>query len=217
MARADRRIQGERPIAQEMSAQIQELKATLRAHVRSELRKLSSDERLVASARVCARLEQQEVWKQARSILFYAPLPDEPDVWPLVAAGLSIGKTIALPRFVPKQNLYVACLIREPARDLQRGQFGVREPTDNCARIPLNRLDLILIPGVGFDLNGRRLGRGKGFYDQWLANHHGTMCGVAFDQQIVSQIPVEPHDIRLSCILTPTRWQEVGSRRAVLE
>jgi 5-formyltetrahydrofolate cyclo-ligase len=200
-----------------MSDQIQEMKAALRAHVRSELQQLSSDERTVASARVCARLERQEVWKQASSVLFYAPLPDEPDVWPLVADGLSIGKTIALPHFVPDQNLYVACVIQDPARDFQTGPFGIREPTDPCPEIPLNRLDLILVPGVGFDLDGRRLGRGKGFYDRWLANHHGTMCGVAFDQQIVSQIPVEPHDIRLSCILTPTRWQAVSSRRAVLE
>lgn len=200
-----------------MSAHTQELKAALRACVRSELQQFSPVERTVASARVCARLEQQEVWKQARSILFYAPLPDEPDVWPLVAVGLSMGKTIALPRFVPKQNLYVACLIRNPAADLHWGQFGVREPNDQCPQVPLNRLDFILVPGVGFDLNGRRLGRGKGFYDRWLADHHGTMCGVAFDQQIVGKVPVEPHDIRLSCILTPTRWQEVGSRRAVLE
>ena len=200
-----------------MSATVSELKAALRAHVRSELQKLSTDERTIASARVCARLERQEVWKQARSILFYAPLPDEPDVWPMLAVGLSMGKTIALPRFVPQQNLYVACLIRDPAADVHRGQYGVREPSDQCPLVPLNGLDFILVPGVGFDLNGRRLGRGKGFYDQWLANHHGTMCGVAFDQQIVGEVPVEPHDIRLSCILTPTRWQEVSSRRAVME
>ena len=200
-----------------MSATVSELKAALRAHVRSELQKLSSDERTVASARVCARLERQEVWKQARSILFYAPLPDEPDVWPMVADGLSMGKAIALPRFVPQQNLYVACRVRDPARDLHPGQFGVREPDDHCPQIPLNRLDFVLVPGVGFDLNGRRLGRGKGFYDRWLADHHGTMCGVAFDQQVVGEVPIEPHDIRLSCILTPTRWREVGSRRAVLE
>lgn len=200
-----------------MSAHIQNLKAALRIHVRHELKKLSPEERLTASVMICSRLERHPVWKKARSCLFYAPMPDEPDVWPLVAKGLTMGKAIALPRFVPQRNLYVACLIQDSARDLQTGQFGVREPNDRCPIIPLNRLDLILVPGVGFDLNGRRLGRGKGFYDQWLANHRGTMCGVAFDQQIVSEIPVEPHDIRLSCILTPTRWQEVGSQRAVLE
>jgi 5-formyltetrahydrofolate cyclo-ligase len=200
-----------------MSAHIQNLKAALRLRVRHELQKLSPEERQTASVMICSRLVHHPVWKKARSCLFYAPMPDEPDVWPLVAEGLSMGKAIALPRFVHENNLYVACLIQDPDRDVQTGRFRVREPKDSCPIIPLNRLDLILVPGVGFDLNGRRLGRGKGFYDQWLANHHGTMCGVAFDQQIVSEIPVEPHDIRLSCILTPTRWQEVGSHRAVLE
>jgi 5-formyltetrahydrofolate cyclo-ligase len=200
-----------------MSAHIQNLKAALRVHVRHELKKLSPEERQTASVMICSRLAHHPVWKKARSCLFFAPMPDEPDIWPLLAEGLSMGKNIALPRFVPEKNLYVACLIQDPARDVQSGRFRVREPNDSCPIIPLNRLDLILVPGVGFDLNGRRLGRGKGFYDQWLANHHGTMCGVAFDQQIASEIPVEPHDIRLSCILTPTRWQEIGSHRAVLE
>jgi 5-formyltetrahydrofolate cyclo-ligase len=67
---------------------------------------------------------------------------------------------------------------------------------------------LVLVPGVAFDSHGRRLGRGKGFYDQLLAFVRGTKCGVAFDEQIVPEIPIEPHDVRLNCILTPTRWIE---------
>jgi len=75
--------------------------------------------------------------------------------------------------------------------------------------LSLNRLDFILVPGVAFDLQGRRLGRGKGFYDQILAVVRGTVCGVAFDQQITPEIPVEPHDAVVNCILTPTRWIEL--------
>jgi 5-formyltetrahydrofolate cyclo-ligase len=70
-------------------------------------------------------------------------------------------------------------------------------------------LDLILVPGVAFDLQGRRLGRGKGYYDQLLGALHGTRCGVAFDQQVVDEIPMAPHDMTLHCILTPTRWVEL--------
>ena len=200
-----------------MSATVSELKAALRARVRAQLKELSAAERAAASTQVCLKLKQQAIWETSRSILFYAPLPDEPDIWPLVGEALATGRSVALPRFVPEQNAFVACVIGNLAQDVQPGQFGVREPNDFCPVIPLNRLDFILVPGVGFDLHGRRLGRGKGFYDQWLANHHGTTCGVAFDQQIIGEIPVEPHDIRLSCILTPTRWREVGSRRAVME
>ena len=75
--------------------------------------------------------------------------------------------------------------------------------------MPLNRLDFVLVPGIAFDLQGRRLGRGKGYYDRLLAEVRGKTCGVAFDEQIVDEIPVEPHDIHVNCILTPTRWIEL--------
>ncbi len=96
-----------------------------------------------------------------------------------------------------------------PGTDLQVGHFGIREPRSPCAPLPLTRLDLILVPGVAFDLHGRRLGRGKGYYDQLLKGLQGTTCGVALDQQIVAEVPAEPHDVRLKCLLTPTRWIEV--------
>jgi 5-formyltetrahydrofolate cyclo-ligase len=63
---------------------------------------------------------------------------------------------------------------------------------------------------VAFDVHGHRLGRGKGYYDQLLRGLGGTTCGVAFDQQIVGEIPVEPHDVRVNCVLTPTRWIELN-------
>ena len=75
--------------------------------------------------------------------------------------------------------------------------------------VSLNRLDFILVPGVAFDLHGRRLGRGRGYYDILLAKVRGTTCGVAFDEQIVREVPVEPHDSDVNCILTPTRWIEL--------
>ena len=71
------------------------------------------------------------------------------------------------------------------------------------------RLDLVLVPGVAFDLHGRRLGRGRGYYDRLLSQVGGRTCGVAFDEQVVSEVPVEAHDVLLNCILTPTRWFEL--------
>jgi 5-formyltetrahydrofolate cyclo-ligase len=59
---------------------------------------------------------------------------------------------------------------------------------------------------VAFDLHGHRLGRGKGYYDRLLTAVRGTACGVAFDQQLVPEIPIGPHDVRMNCLLTPTRW-----------
>lgn len=183
-------------------------KTELRRVVRTRLKAMTPEQRASASENACRLLEKQEVWQRARLIFFYAPLPAELDVWPLVRDSLAAGKTVALPRFDAATQRYVACQITDATKDLDHGKFGIREPGAHCIAVPPNRLDLILVPGVAFDLRGRRLGRGKGFYDQLLASVGGTTCGVAFDEQIVEEVPVEPHDVHLNCILTPTRWME---------
>ena len=185
-----------------------ESKSALRRHIKARLKEMTAERRAAESARARSLLEAQAAWRNAEAILFYAPLPEELDVWPLLADSLALGKTVALPRFDAAINHYAACQVQDLARDLKDGRFGIREPDERCVLVPLNRLDLILVPGVAFDLRGRRLGRGRGFYDRLLALVRGTTCGVAFDQQIVDEVPVEPHDAHLNCILTPTRWIE---------
>lgn len=187
---------------------ISESKNELRQQIRTRIKTLTPEQRVTASTQARALLEQQMVWKNAKLIFFYAPMAEEIDIWPLLTDALAAGKAVALPRFDSLTQRYVACQIRDVAKDLNHGQFGIREPGGHCIAVPPNRLDLILVPGVAFDAHGRRLGRGKGFYDQMLASVRGTTCGVAFDEQIVEAIPVEPHDVHLNCILTPTRWIE---------
>ena len=183
-------------------------KDVLRQQVRAQLKSMVAGQRARMSKQACLLLEQQTVWKRAKTIFFYAPLPEELDIWPLLRDSLATKKTAALPRFDSATGRYVACEIADLARDISNGQFGIREPAGHCIAVPPNRLDLILVPGVAFDVHGRRLGRGKGFYDQLLVSVRGTTCGVAFDEQIVEAVPVEPHDVHLNCILTPTRWIE---------
>jgi len=191
-----------------MQNTIQVAKWLLRNEVSTVVKRMEPSERITASARARVLLEGQTLWRKAQRILFFAPLPDELDVWPLLTAALSAAKKVALPRFVTSTNTYEVCQVHEPALDLQVGRFGIREPRGSCVAIPSNGLDLVLVPGVAFDLQGSRLGRGKGYYDQLLQGFHGTTCGVAFDQQIVRKIPVEPHDMCVNFVLTPTRWIE---------
>jgi 5-formyltetrahydrofolate cyclo-ligase len=192
-----------------MLTPVQVSKQALRQQVSARLKALTAAERAGASAQAGTLLKQQPIWQAAHSILFFAPLSGELDVWPLLLEALAAGKTVALPRFNPATGTYSACRIRDHANDLQSGQFGIREPNARCAAELLNCLDLILVPGVAFDPHGRRLGRGSGFYDQLLATMRGWTCGVAFDEQLVGEIPVEPHDRHLNCILTPTRWLQL--------
>ena len=189
-----------------MQNQIREAKEMLRDQVQAVVKRIQPEERVAASARARALLEAQAVWRMAQSVLFFAPLPEELDIWPLLAGALAAGKQAALPRFVAATRSYEACRILDLEKDLQVGHFGIREPGTRCARITSGKLDLILVPGVAFDLRGGRLGRGKGYYDRLLVELRGTTCGVAFEEQIVGEIPIEPHDARLKFLLTPTRW-----------
>ena len=184
-------------------------KATLRERLRAELHELTRAQKEEAAVEICARLVEQPGWKNARAVLLFAPLPDEPNIRPLFHAALADGKLTALPRFNARMGDYEAAVISDPATDLVEGKFGIIEPAATCATVDLKRLDLVLVPGVAFGWQGHRLGRGKGFYDRLLAEVPGKTCGVAFDQQVVSTIPVEPHDVRLNCILTPSHWLEL--------
>ena len=198
-----------------MSPNAAHLKAQLRRDLRAAAARFSSADRAAASGQICQRLTEQSVWKQAKSILFYFPMPDEPDIHPLFSDALAGGKVAALPRYSDSGQHYQACQVLDLERQLRLGAFGIQEPVAACPIFDLKMLDLVLVPGVGFAPNGFRLGRGKGYYDRLLPAITGFKCGVAFEWQMVIEIPTEPHDVCLDCILTPTRWHEVtGWRRS---
>jgi 5-formyltetrahydrofolate cyclo-ligase len=187
------------------SPRLMSAKALLRDSVRQQVRALSPTERNSCSERLCERLRGLTVWQRATTVLLFAPLVDEPDITPLLEEALSSGRKVAMPRFDAGAQIYQAASLAG-RHELEPGRFGALEPIAGCPSISLKQLDFILVPGIAFDLVGRRLGRGKGFYDRLLAEVLGHKCGVAFDVQIVAELPEEPHDVRVDSILTPTRW-----------
>ncbi|MEY2409742.1 MAG: 5-formyltetrahydrofolate cyclo-ligase [Verrucomicrobiota bacterium] len=195
-----------------MNRDAQELKADARRFFLTEVRKLSQADRLRHSADICARLPPQSAWTQAESVLLFSPTADEPWITPLLTEALNTGKIVTLPRHIAETGEYAACQIRHAEEGLAPGRFGISEPAGDSPIFPLNELDFVLVPGVGFTLDGGRLGRGRGYFDRLLAAVSGFKCGVAFDCQVAPQLPLEPHDIRLDCILTPTRWHPTTTR-----
>jgi 5-formyltetrahydrofolate cyclo-ligase len=193
-----------------MSSETAFQKRELRLKLRTFLKSLPDSAARAASVKACDLLRKQPVWESAQAVLFYAALAGEIDLSALMEEGMLAGKTIALPRYEEETGAYLAFRIRHLTDDCAPGKFGITEPTARCAPFPLKRVDLVLVPGVGFDAAGRRLGRGRGFYDRLLAQINGIKCGVAFDQQLVERIPREPHDVRMNLILTPTRWLEIS-------
>jgi 5-formyltetrahydrofolate cyclo-ligase len=180
-------------------------KAKLRSEIRSVLKNMPAEKQTADSAKVRALLSLQPFWKPASTILFFAPLPGEVDVWPLLAEALAAGTIAALPRFEAGRQRYAAGRVRNLQSGIVTGQFGIREPASGAAEILPRDLDLLLVPALAFDLDGRRLGHGKGFYDRLLSAVRGIKCGVAFDEQMVKAVPAGTFDVRMDFIVTPTR------------
>jgi len=191
------------------------LKSELRQLARTRLSLFTPEQRRVLSTAAVAQLLALPEFQRAQRILGYLPLKDELDLSPALETALQSGKTVALPRYIPEQDAYCAALVTENFASLSPGAFGILEPSAAAAIMPLNQLDFVLVPGVAFDPSGRRLGRGKGFYDRLLANVNSAdciKCGIAVDEQIVIGIPAEPHDISVNLIVTPTRCVSLISR-----
>ena len=178
-------------------------KSKLRQQIRARLERISPAVFAVESIELRERLQSQ--MPSARTILFFAPLPDELDVWPLLELSIALGTNCALPFFDAEKKIYGARAVTKLATDIVIGKFGVREPAATCAEIPLDQFDLVLVPGLAFDEQGNRLGRGRGFYDRLLENISGVKVGVCLDLQVVEKIPAEAHDARVDFIVTPSR------------
>ena len=173
-------------------------KEQLRHAMRDRL-PLPPDQRGEKSARICAAIAALPQWQCARTVALFAPQPREPDVELLWAHAF--GKVLCYPR-VGTDGLSLYSV--ESLYELQSGQWNLREPVAHPARLilPAN-VDLILVPGVAFTPAGARCGRGGGYYDRLLASlsPHTCKVGVCFDFQIVSELPMEPHDIGVDFVI----------------
>jgi 5-formyltetrahydrofolate cyclo-ligase len=181
-------------------------KADWRERAKQELRKLSLAEKSAASAALCRQLSTTKQFASARVVLIFAPLPSEPDLLALIETAAAASVRWAAPR-VDGEGLRVHLL--ESAADFVYTSKFLREPDLNkCPEIPVEQVDLMLIPGLAFDAKTmNRLGRGGGYYDRLLAapGCRAFKLGVCFPSQIHSPLPQEPHDILMDSICDGTQ------------
>lgn len=137
----------------------------------------------------------------------------EPDIRPLLDRALGRGVRVALPRIDWATKTLVPTRIIDPSMELTTDRYGLSVPLPACLSVPLEEIDCVLVPGVAFDLAGRRLGRGGGFYDRFLArlDRPRVAClGVCFESQVLADIPCSPHDARVDRVLTESREIRCG-------
>ena len=135
-----------------------------------------------------------------QTIMAYWPLPDEVDIRPLIDQLVAEGKTVVLPKITGDETME---LRRYTSRaDLQEGAFHIMEPVGEPF-VDYDQIDVALVPGMAFDAAGHRLGRGKGYYDRFLAAHpHLVKIGICFPFQRVAEVPSEAHDIIMDEVIS---------------
>lgn len=174
-------------------------KKKVRELLSQKRRLLTKEEVAEKSAKIVAAIEQLPCFQEATTVLIYYPMHNEVDVLSLIKKYKKT-KTFLLP--VVHRMGMEACPYEGNAK-MHRGRFNIPEPTTSPFK---GKIDLIIVPGVGFDKNGNRLGRGGGYYDKFLASsrRYTHLVGVGYDFQIIDKVPANRRDKKLDYIVTPT-------------
>ncbi len=172
-------------------------KQELRQQIRAAKRQFTGEELAEMSLRIINALEQHPRFVDAKTVLLYHSLPDEPCTHDLI--NRLEGKTVLLPRVISDTEMELRLYSGEG--DLQIGAFGILEP---CGKPfdDYSSIDLAIIPGMAFDKDCHRLGRGKGYYDRFLSRAHDIYkVGICFPFQLVDNVPTEETDIAMDEVI----------------
>lgn len=182
-------------------------KTLLRARFRELEQNRPGDEVTSYSRTISQRLATLDIFRQAHCVGAYLALPNEVQTRSIIQACWENGVTVCVPYYIASERYYSMSRL-DPAAALRTRKWNLREP-ENPEPIDLSTLDLILVPAMAFDVHGTRLGHGGGHYDRLLTNVKGYRLGLAFHEQVVDELPREPHDQSVHAILTEQKFIEV--------
>lgn len=173
-------------------------KITLRSEILLKRRNLKKIEWEEKNEQILTRVESLDIFQSAQHILFYYGVKNEVDPVPLAHQCIKMGKKVYFPFIDSENDVFHAGHVSNIDTDMELGTFDIMEPKKRVAT-DIQKLDLIFVPGVAFDLTGNRIGMGKGFYDKFFhqfrdPNHISKRVGLGFDFQMVEALPTEEFD-----------------------
>jgi 5-formyltetrahydrofolate cyclo-ligase len=188
---------------------LNEAKRDLRRTVRERLGSFCGSDRAMAASVIARRVAGLDVFGRAGAVMAYWALGDEVDLRSAISAGLEAGKTVCLPRMIDGERGLEAVAIEGVAFEGAAARFGVVEPRAGRV-VGMDEIGLVIAPGVAFDRLGGRLGRGKGYYDRFLAGRPATVTvvGVCFEAQVVEAVPRGAGDERVDRLVTEAGVRE---------
>lgn len=177
---------------------IAEEKKRIRTHIR-QLKQFITEHQKQRDAQVLfAKIEAMPEFVKANTVFLYWSLPDELPTHNFVKKWCSI-KRIVLPAIINQKMVLKEVHL---SHNMSIGHHGISEPDTEL--IYEGVIDLVIVPGVAFDTQRNRLGRGKGYYDQFLLSNGPFKIGVCFDAQLLPIVPTHPHDIKMDRVVTPS-------------
>jgi 5-formyltetrahydrofolate cyclo-ligase len=196
-----------------MEATAQE-KIALREQMRARLAEHDATGVRAKTAAIWERLSVLREFSAATRLVVYVSTVHEVDTQGLIRQLLAMGRQVCVPRFEPATQGYAASELHDFDTELTTGKFGILEPKPGAIRpVALDRIDAALVPGLAFDETGNRLGRGLGHFDRLLRQTSGVKIALAFDFQVLDEVPAEAHDARMDFIVTETRVVNLRGNR----
>lgn len=184
-----------------------EIKKTIRRKTLQKRDSIAKDLKAEKDISILQRIIMLPEFSDAKTILFYASFRSEADTMDMIKLSLHLGKLAVLPRVCKKEHILKLYEIKN-MDELARGYMWILEPSVDEARLrKLSDIDLVIIPGAAYDIQGNRLGYGAAYYDKLLATPERKIPVIApaYEEQIVEKIPAEPHDIKVDKIITDKR------------
>lgn len=171
--------------------------------MRDFLAALGPKQRKARSRDVTDRFVELPEFHAVSVLMAFLSLPHEVDSTPIVLRAWQLGKTVVVPKSVVGRRRLIPYQIETLDTGLTVGPYGIPEPIDGSP-FPLPDIQLVIVPGLAFDRRGYRLGKGAGFYDRFLQEHGftGMKIGLGFTEQVVDEVPAEPHDVPLDVLVT---------------
>jgi 5-formyltetrahydrofolate cyclo-ligase len=172
-------------------------KSSLRKLLLGKRDSLSADFIDIASKKIQKNLKKVQDYQAAKTIAAYYSIGSEVKTHGILQDILSDGKILALPRVEGERLIFCSVSRFE---DLEKGEFGIMEPKQNCAQI--SEFDAILVPAIAMTKSGQRLGYGRGYYDRFLAYRKSTTIALTYSKFVVKNIPHSKDDVTIQWIVT---------------
>lgn len=178
-------------------------KKELRREIKQRLAELSRKDRVDMSKQICRHLLATDVFQKASVVMSFLSLPHEVDTTPIILHAWQQGKTVAVPKVSWEQRHMIPVEIQSLETEMETGNHGLRNPSTGVP-VPFEEIDLVLTPGLGFDRQGNRLGRGGAYYDRFFKTPglHAERWALSFSVQILEQIPADEKDVPVNAIVT---------------